>query len=160
VPETLKPRVGRLIDWGAVERVGRKLILSRALYADMGQRATYTRRKGLDHGAQKELLLQHIRDNAADGSPLSELAQVLPNVTERRVKRLLQELKAEGKIEPSGRRRWARWRPVSAQAENTMNHPSPIPADASGPWSYNLLPDNKLYGHTGISSGLKRVSKR
>ncbi|MDQ8153067.1 MAG: ATP-binding protein [Gemmatimonadota bacterium] len=115
VSDELRPRVERLLDIGAVERLGRRLILSRDLYAGMGQLGVYTRRKGLAHDAQKEILLQHIRENAVLGSPLSELVQVLPSVSDRSVKRLLQELKVEGKILPVGQRRWARWRPVQSE---------------------------------------------
>lgn len=113
IPEALRPRVDRLIDLGAIERVGRKLMLSRDLYAGMGQRGVYSRRKGLAHDAQRELLLQHISENPTDGCPLSELLQVLPNVSDRTVRRLLQELKRDGKITPSGQRRWARWMPTA-----------------------------------------------
>lgn len=109
VHEALKPHVTRLIDLGAVERVGRKFILSRAMYADMGQRGVYTRRKGLDHETQKELLLKHLREGARDGSPLSELVQVLPQLGERRMQSLLGELRIEGRVRVQGRRRWARW---------------------------------------------------
>jgi ATP-dependent DNA helicase RecG len=115
VPEPLRSRVDRLVDVGAIERVGRRVMLSRDLYAAMGQRGVYTRRKGLARDAQKELLLQHIRENPKDGCPLSELLEVLSNVSERKVKGLLQELKNESKIAPSGQRRWARWFPVEAR---------------------------------------------
>lgn len=111
VPESMKDRMERLIDAGAIERVGRKFILSRALYADMGQRGVYTRRRGLDHETQKALLLTHIQQNAAEGSPLSELIQVLPQLGDRRVQLLLAELRREGRIYLSGKRRWARWYP-------------------------------------------------
>lgn len=107
----MKDRMERLIDAGAIERVGRKFILSRALYADMGQRGVYTRRRGLDHETQKALLLTHIQQNAAEGSPLSELIQVLPQLGDRRVQLLLAELRREGRIYLSGKRRWARWYP-------------------------------------------------
>jgi ATP-dependent DNA helicase RecG len=112
LPEHLRSRVDRLVDVGALERVGRRLILSRDLYAEIGERGVYTRRKGLARDTQKELLVQHIRENADDGSPLTDLLQVLPNVSDRLVKKLLQELKIEGRIRPVGQRRWAKWFPV------------------------------------------------
>ena len=112
LPERLRSRVNHLVEVGALERFGRKIILSRGLYAALGKHATYTRRKGLDHDAQKSLLMQHILVNSAEGAPLGDLVQVLPNVPELTVKRLLQELKREGRIRPTGQRRWARWVPV------------------------------------------------
>lgn len=121
VPEPLLGRVSRLLDVGAIERAGRrKLLLSRAMYGAMGQRGVYTRRKGLDHKTQKELLLQHLRENARDGSPLSELMQVLPQVGDRKVQTLLGELRSEGRVEVRGTRRWARWylaQPKQASSE-------------------------------------------
>lgn len=112
VPDTFRAHVARLIELGAVERVGRKLLLSRGLYAHLGQRGTYTRRKGLDHEHNKALILQHILENGAEGSPLTDLLQVLPTVGYEGVRRLVRELKAEGKITIRGARRWARWFPA------------------------------------------------
>lgn len=114
LPEGLRIRVARLTDVGAIERVGRKLILSRALYADLGQRGVYTRRKGLDHETQKELLLTHLRASARDGSPLAELVQVLPQLGDRKVQALLGELRTEGRVELRGKRRWALWYPLAS----------------------------------------------
>jgi len=111
VPEALRGQVRRLIDVGALEAIGRKLLLSRALYAHLGQRGTYTRKRGLDHDTNKALLLKHIRDNAKDGSPLRDLMQVLPHLGERRVQRLLAELRRNGDVHLRGHRRWARWHP-------------------------------------------------
>lgn len=53
------------------------------------------------------LLYKHICDNREQGSPLAELVQVLPSLSERRVKYLLKQLKDDGKIETRGGRRWA-----------------------------------------------------
>lgn len=119
VPDDLKARVTRLADLGVLERVGRKLILSRSLYAQMGQRGVYTRRKGLDHETKKALLVKHIQENRVDGSPLSDLVQVLPELSERRVQRLLGELRDEGLIRVDGQRRWARWFP-GRQRQSTV----------------------------------------
>lgn len=112
LPESLRGRVPRLVEMGIIERSGRQLLLSRALYAHLGQRGTYTRRKGLDHDTNKELLLKHIRDNAAEGSPLTDLVQVLPHLGRRKVKALLQELRIEGRAVASKGRRFARWFPA------------------------------------------------
>jgi ATP-dependent DNA helicase RecG len=112
VPDSLRSSVARLVDIGAIERVGRKLLLSRGLYAHMGQRGTYTRKRGLDRDTNKALLLKHIRENAREGSPLSDLVQVLPQLDQRKVQQLLAELRSDGLVQPKGQRRWARWHPI------------------------------------------------
>lgn len=113
VPERLRPRLRRLLGESIIEAVGRgrgtRYILSRRLYEAIGQRATYTRRRGLDDGANKELLVKHLQDAPDEGTPMSELRQVLPTVPESQVKRLLQELRDEGRVRLRGTRRWARW---------------------------------------------------
>jgi ATP-dependent DNA helicase RecG len=113
VAGALQARLSALVDAGVVERHGRgrgvRYILSRGLYAALGQRGAYTRERGLDHETNKALLVQHIRQNDAEGCPLSELRQVLPALTTSQVQGLLQELRAEGRIRVHGARRWARW---------------------------------------------------
>jgi len=112
VSENLRHRISRLIDLGVVESVGRgrgvRFFLSRDLYAAMGQKGAYTRKRGLDHETHKALLLRHLHDNS-EGSPLSDLEQVLPQLSRRTVQLLLQELRSEGSVSVTGGRRWARW---------------------------------------------------
>ena len=102
-----------MIDLGVVETVGRgkgtRYLLSRRFSAMIGERGTYTRRRGLDDETNKELLLKHLRESPA-GSPLSELHQVLPQLSARRVQVLLTVLREEGKAIVEGSRRWARWK--------------------------------------------------
>jgi ATP-dependent DNA helicase RecG len=93
-------------------------MLSRGLYAQLGQKGTYTRKKGLDHETNKELLLRHLCDNSETGSALSELCQVLPSLSESAVQRLLTELKEANRVKLQGARRWARWFAVSPKAQN------------------------------------------
>jgi ATP-dependent DNA helicase RecG len=124
VPDALRAHVKRLIDLGAIERVGRRLLLSRALYGQLGERGTYTRKRGLDHDTNKALLVKHIRENAAEGSPLADLVQVLPQLGPRKVQLLLAEMRREGDVHPRGLRRWARWYPGS-EAEAEEPPPSP-----------------------------------
>lgn len=113
VPETLRDRVDRLLEFGVIERLGRgrgaRLMLSRALYAAMGATGAYTRKRGLDHETNKALILKHLKDGHGKGSPLSELQQVLPALSPRHVQRLIEELRQENKVRLEGRRRWARW---------------------------------------------------
>lgn len=112
VPGHVQSRIPALVSMGALERVSRKrLVLSRRFYAFVGERGEYTRRRGLDHRTNKALLLQHIQQNARDGSPLAELKQVLPNLTATQVQNLLRELKRDGLVHPVGRTKAARWFP-------------------------------------------------
>lgn len=113
VAEFLTPRLSALVDAGVVERHGRgrgaRFILSRGLYAALGQRGAYTRERGLDHETNKALLVQHIRQQNAEGCALAELWQVLPALSRSQVQGLLQELREEGRVRVQGARRWARW---------------------------------------------------
>lgn len=116
-------RIPALIDAGVVESHGRgrgvRYLLSRSMYAALGKRGDYTRKRGLDHDTNKELLLKHIRDNNRDGSPLRDLTQVLPALSSSKVQDLLHELRQEGRIKVIGLRRWARWHLVQSKEERT-----------------------------------------
>ena len=109
----LQERLPALAEVGAVETIGRgkttKYILAAALYASLGGKGTYTRKRGLDHGTNKALLLQHLKDQGEAGAPLSEFRQVLPSLPMKAVQKLLEELRNEGVINVLGQRRWARW---------------------------------------------------
>lgn len=113
LPEHLKARLPVLIDIGAVESMGRgrgtRYMLSRRLYAELGAKGVYTRKKGLDRETNKTLLEKHLRSQAETGSPLAELRQVLPAESESTVQNLLNELRDENRIYLRGKRRWARW---------------------------------------------------
>lgn len=116
VPGDLLPRRTALIDEGLVEQVGRgkgaRFLLSRRFYVMTGRKGVYTRKKGLDRETNKELLMQHLRENAAEGSRLLDLAQVLPGLSRPQVQTLLRELRIEGKAVPKGTTRAARWYPA------------------------------------------------
>jgi len=120
--EEARSRLPGLIEAGAVESLGRgrgmRYHLSKGLYASLGKRGAYTRRRGLDHETNKALLDRHLKENAADGAPLADLCQVLPALSESAVQRLLGELRLEGKAELHGKRRWARWFPADSKAQN------------------------------------------
>lgn len=107
-----KHRIDYLLDQGVIERVTRgKFVLSRKFYTFVGKKGQYTRKKGLDREQNKALLLKHIRDNAATGSPLHELLQVLPSHSEGQVQAMLRSLKSEAQIHPVGRTKGGRWFP-------------------------------------------------
>lgn len=121
IPDVLRGRVGRLVEEGMVERVGRgrgtRLLLSRRFYRHLGRPGVYTRERGLDRETNKALLLKHITDAGLGGVPLAELSQVLPGVPRSTLQRLLREMRGEGRIGVRGQRRAARWVPSSPEAD-------------------------------------------
>lgn len=120
VPKEHQSRVQRLLDLGLIERVGKKYMLSRKYYEFVGDKAAYTRRKGLDREQNLNLLLKHITDNAATGSPKDELLQVVPALSETTVRSLLQTLNRRGKAHAVGSGNDYRW------------YPGPAPKPGSG----------------------------
>lgn len=113
VPKELQPRATKLVEAGVLERVGngqgKRWILSRRFHAFLGQRGAYTRRRGLDRDTNKALLLKHIRAHNADGTPMTDLLQLLPALSRRQVQALLQDLKKAGAVEVRGQTRGALW---------------------------------------------------
>lgn len=111
--EPMRTRLPGLLEAGAIEVQGRgrgmRHHLSRALYATIGQKGVYTRRKGLDHETNKALLMKHLAENEEAGAPMAELLQVLPALSRAHVKRLLWELAGEGRARMSGVTKSARW---------------------------------------------------
>lgn len=113
LPEALTGRLPRLRELGLIETVGRgrgtHLMLARRFYSAMGKSGAYTRQKGLDRETNKALLEKHLHDAHPNGCALAELHQVVPQLSEATVQRLLQELRQEERAEVRGTRRWARW---------------------------------------------------
>ncbi len=105
--------MSRLVELGVVEKQGHgkgsRYYLSRRFYTEIGKRGAYTRRRGLDRQANKELLLRHLTDHRDAGSPMSELQQVLVGLSRNQVRKLLVELRDEGRVRLKGHRRGARW---------------------------------------------------
>jgi ATP-dependent DNA helicase RecG len=122
LPDHLKARLAGLIEAGAVESVGRgrgtRYLLCQRLYSALGAKGVYTRKRGLDKETNKALLEKHLHSQGKDGSPLSELRQVLPSQSESSIQRLLNELREEGRVDLQGKRRWARWVVVDPKARN------------------------------------------
>jgi ATP-dependent DNA helicase RecG len=59
IPDDLRPSLNYLVDQGIIEPVSHgEFILSRSLYAFLGQKGTYTRKRGLDRETNKSLLLK------------------------------------------------------------------------------------------------------
>lgn len=113
LPEHLKACLPALIAAGAVESIGRgpgtRYILARGLYAALGSKGVYTRKKGLDRSTNKALLLKHIRDNASTGAQMEEFRQVLPALARSQIQVLLRELRGEQAVHSVGVTRAARW---------------------------------------------------
>jgi len=109
----LRPRRTRLLDLGVIERVGRgrgtRYLLSERFHAALGEKGGYTRRRGLDREENKALLIHHLRACGVVGCPISELQQVLPARSRDQIRRLLAELRREGRAQVVGERRGARW---------------------------------------------------
>lgn len=108
--EKMNSRLNRLIEMGIVEHIGRKkYVLARGLYAATGKPGVHTRRVRLDRATNKELLLKHIRQNNAAGTPFKELQRVLPGHSRNQVQVLIRELRDDGKIVCKGKTSAARW---------------------------------------------------
>lgn len=106
----MQSRLDRLTGMGIVEHIGRKkYILARSLYAATGKSGIHTRRVGLDRDTNKELLLKHIRQNNAVGTPFKKLQQVLPSLSRNQIKALMKELKDNDKVHCDGKTSAARW---------------------------------------------------
>jgi ATP-dependent DNA helicase RecG len=120
IAERLRAGLPRLIELGVIERKGRgrgtRYLLSERFYTFADGRGAYTRRKGLDRETNKTLLLEHIKRNKAEGSPLRDLQEVLPARSRQQIQRLLAELKREEKVHVEGRTRGARWYPGGSKA--------------------------------------------
>ena len=124
VPDEFAVYRDGLVDQGLIETVGRgkqlRCMLSRQFYAFLGKRGVYTRKRGLDHDTNKALLLKHIRENAATGSKLNELMQVLPALSRRQVQKLVSQLKVEQAVTSTGRIASTKWYPLSADPDSAI----------------------------------------
>lgn len=110
IPKSLRPGVGKLLNLGVIERVDRsRLVLAQKYYQRAGLSGRYTRLKGLTDEASKELLCQHMRNENNRGLRLTEFSQVLPSYSTRKIQRLLNALKSDGKVSVEGLTRAARW---------------------------------------------------
>lgn len=115
VPSDLQDRLPRLLDLGILESHGngrsRKYFLSRRFYVSLGEKGTYTRKRGLDRETNKALLLRHVEASKEEGARFEELAQVLPSLSRSSIQRLMGELREEGRVHLVGRTSGAKWYP-------------------------------------------------
>lgn len=104
--------VKRLTDQGFVELIGRgkgvRYILSKKFYTFLGEKGTYTRRKGLGSEEKKALIIKHLNENE-QGSIL-EFEQILTSLNRDQIHKLLKSLKKDNKIEFIGSRKFGYWR--------------------------------------------------
>ena len=115
VPENLIHRLKILRERGLIETIGRgkgtKYLLAKRLYMAIGDKAAYTRRRGLDRETNKALLIKHLEHYAAEGSQLRDLLKVLPNLSRGQVQSLMKELKQQRRAYPKGKTKGGRWFP-------------------------------------------------
>lgn len=115
LPDRLKQRAPRLLDLGAIERIGRgrgtRYILSKRLYALAGEKGTYTRDKGLDRETNKELILRHLREHGT--ASMGDLLQVLPHLSRGQIHSLLQSLRRRKRVQLIGQKRGSKWKLAS-----------------------------------------------
>ena len=118
----------RLRDRGLIETIGSgrgtRYILSRRLYRQLDDAPAYTRDRGLDDAHNRQLLLQHLRLAHPHGVKREELVEVLPKLTTRQVRHLLERLRNQHLIRVEGRGQAARWFLATPPAEPPEAAPS------------------------------------
>lgn len=121
VPPELQKDLPRLLKLGILESQGsgrnKKYFLSRRFYVSLGEKGTYTRKRGLDRETNKELLLRHLEASKKEGARFEELAQVLPSLSRSSIQKFMRELREEGRVHLVGRTSGARWYPGSQADE-------------------------------------------
>ena len=83
------------------------LTLSKRFHTFAGQRAQYTRSRGLDRETNKALLLNHLNHHGK--GTIEEFEGVLPSLTRNQIHALLKELKKESKTVRTGGRKLGHW---------------------------------------------------
>ncbi len=110
-----RARLKELLELGVVEFIGHgrgtRYLLSRSFFELAGESGIHTRRQGLSRAANKELLLQHIRQSSR--ATLTEFRQVLPALSDDQIKGIVQNLKKEGKISKQGNGPTTCWKATS-----------------------------------------------
>ena len=110
IPDSMHGHLEKLLELGIVERISHgKYILGRRYYQQTGHGGAYTRQKGLKTDAIKALILQHIGENDALGSPYSDFAEAFPAMARSSLQKILRDMRDENKIMVIGEKRGARW---------------------------------------------------
>jgi ATP-dependent DNA helicase RecG len=110
IPKDLRKKldahIKELLSKNLIERTGRgRFVLSQSAYASQNE---YLKHKALPKQDQKDKLLIAIQKGGKQGTSLENL-KLTQGVKPENVKNLLQELKKEGSITPSGKGVGARW---------------------------------------------------
>jgi ATP-dependent DNA helicase RecG len=110
IPADLRPRVPRLLEHGILDRIARgKLVLSHRLYPTAGKAAAHARTRDQAREHSKALLLKHLESNRSAGSAMEEMIGAFPMLSRSTLKRLLGELRKEGRVHAKGTTRNTRW---------------------------------------------------
>lgn len=120
-PDRFANTAERLFEEGLFEKLptskGYPWILARKFYTAIGKQGIYTRKKGLDRGTNKELLLKHIRENGREGANMDEFKQVLPYLPMSTIQVYLRELRRDGYIHLHGATKGGRWFPGQSASD-------------------------------------------
>lgn len=124
IDERFQRNLETLATLGVIEKSHRRghWVLSRKVSAIAKAKGSYTRSKGLDRNTNKELLLSHVQNFAAQGSKMDEFRQVLPFLERSAIQVLLRELRVDKLIHSHGATNGARWYPGPETTD--CNHPS------------------------------------
>ena len=110
ISDSLRKHLEKLLELGIVERISHgKYILGRRYYQQTGHSGAYTRQKGLKVDAIKALILQHVQENNANGSPYSDFAEAFPSMARSSLQKVLRDMRDEKVIMVLGVKRGARW---------------------------------------------------
>lgn len=91
----------KFFESGIIEKAGKgKIILSKKYYEHIGKRGEYTRRRGLDKGTNKQLLMKHLEHHKK--GYIEDFIDVLKDVPRSTINRYLKELMVEHKVELVG----------------------------------------------------------
>lgn len=110
LPEGLLPRLDRLLQLGMIVRAGKgRFILNEAYYRFQNREETFRRLR--DNEVCKEVLESRLSEHSVDGCPMGELEPLLTKLSRKEVRKLLEELRDEGRVHLRGEKRAARWYP-------------------------------------------------
>jgi ATP-dependent DNA helicase RecG len=106
----LQPHVPRLLELGILERIARgKPVLSHRLYPTADKSGAHARTRDQAREHNKALLLKHLESNRSSGSAMEDLIAAFPMLSRSTLKRLLDELRKEGRVHSKGMKRSTRW---------------------------------------------------
>lgn len=112
IPAALRDRLPQLLELGIVERIARgKVVLSHRFYPATGARAAAIQKRETAREQSKADLFELINESKATGVAMEALLAVTPSLSRSSVKRVLDELRQEGRVHPVGTRRSVRWFP-------------------------------------------------